>query len=251
MQRSTNMRILNRLVAAPSQRLSVLLVLAAVLAMCAAFTLEGQMQRAAFAVSLSLLCVCGLVVFVRFVHGVLRAQGRKSVTQFVTNDSAPSFIALPDGQIMFSNASAVAVFVHSQGATLGSVLADRLGNAEPVLFRLQSRALLRGAAREEIVTHSGSLMLAVHSIGADGFAWRVELLYAQDTAPLGGRKPHLADVDGWTKRRDPVDEPRGAAICREKRQVTGYYISRTGFGAWKSDASCNNTRQSSRIDCTN
>ena len=186
MQRSTNMRILNRLVAAPSQRLSVLLVLAAVLAMCAAFTLEGQMQRAAFAVSLSLLCVCGLVVFVRFVHGVLRAQGRKSVTQFVTNDSAPSFIALPDGQITFSNASAVAVFGHSQGATLGSVLADRLGNAEPVLFRLQSRALLRGAAREEIVTHSGSLMLAVHSIGADGFAWRVELLYAQDTAPLGG-----------------------------------------------------------------
>lgn len=44
----------------------------------------------------------------------------------------------------------------------------------PTLYRLQSRAQASGSARKKIVANSGQILLSVHSIGPQNFAWRVE-----------------------------------------------------------------------------
>jgi two-component system cell cycle sensor histidine kinase/response regulator CckA len=174
MYRKRGTWLTERVVLVTPQRLAALCVLALVLAVFAWGALGGAARLALGAASVSLLCVCAAMVILRVGHQMAQERSHHSVAHFVTNDSAPSFIARQDGQITFANPAADRIFGVTKDRTMASVLADRLGNPGSVLFRLQSRAENSGAAREEIVTHSGQILLAVHAIGTDGFAWRVE-----------------------------------------------------------------------------
>lgn len=179
MDNSSDNRLSRQLVLATPRRLAVLIVLAAVLGGGSGFMLDGQVQRASAAASISLLCVVVVLALLRTGHRAARAQSRRAVAEFIVNDGAPSFITSDDGQITFANLSADQAFGEMTGRTLASVLQDRVGNPGPVLFRLQSRAQAQGSAREEIVTQSGQLLLAVHRVGAEGFAWRIEPMNVQ------------------------------------------------------------------------
>jgi two-component system cell cycle sensor histidine kinase/response regulator CckA len=174
MQQSNGMTLSERLVLITPQRLGALFGLGVLLGAAAWLTLEGQIQRATAAAALSLVCMAIVMCLIRMGHKLARLQAERSVTRFITNDSAPSFVTQDDGMITSANPAADRAFGHTRQATLASVLSDRMGNPGPVLFRLQSRAQASGSAREEIVTHSGQLLLTVHSIGACCFAWRVE-----------------------------------------------------------------------------
>ena len=184
MQQTTVTTLTERVIMITPQRLYVLLGLAAILCAGALFSLDGTLQRAASAAGISLLCVAGMLLLVRFGHQVAQRQSNKAVTHFISNDSAPSFITKADGQIVSCNAAAERSFGQTSGATLAATLSDRIGNPGPMLFRLQSRAAAIGSAREEIVTNSGQILLAVHAIGSDGFAWRVEPQSAQAAGSL-------------------------------------------------------------------
>lgn len=184
MQHPTGNRFTQRLVLATPYRLVALFGLAAVLVGMAGFMPEGAAQRIAAAAGLSVLSVSVVLAVLRIGHGISQRQVQKSVAQFITNDSAPSFITTPDGQIIFANTAADVAFGQTKESTLSSVLADRMGNPDPVLFRLQSVAKNRGSAREEVVTNSGQLLLSVHAIGPDGFAWRVEAINGQTSGAL-------------------------------------------------------------------
>ncbi|MEH6646015.1 MAG: ATP-binding protein [Sulfitobacter sp.] len=161
------------------QHLGVVCVLASVLGVFSWGVLDGPARLALGAASVSLVCVCAAMVMLRVGHQMAQERSHHSVAHFVTNDSAPSFITRQDGQIAFANPAADHIFGVTKDRTMASVLADRLGNPGSVLFRLQSRAETSGAAREEIVTNSGQILLAVHAIGTEGFAWRVEPQNAQ------------------------------------------------------------------------
>ena len=174
MQQSTATSLTERVIMITPQRLFVLLGLAVLLCGAAILTLEGALQRAAIAAGMSLACLAAMLLLLRIGHSIARSQSQKAVSHFITNDSAPSFITKNDGQIISANAAADRAFGKTADATLAAVLADRIVNPGPMLFRLQSRATASGSAREEIVTNSGQVLLAVHAIGADGFAWRVE-----------------------------------------------------------------------------
>lgn len=144
----------------------------------------GLVQQAAFAVSLSLLGLVIILFFLRGTQKVVQVQTHQSIGQFIANDSAPTLITTGDGQVKSVNAAARNTFGDAVGGTLASLLADRIANPGPILFRLQSRAEGAGSAREEIVTNSGQLILAVHGIGPDGFAWRVEPQNSQQAGQL-------------------------------------------------------------------
>ncbi|WP_232222806.1 ATP-binding response regulator [Sulfitobacter guttiformis] len=174
MQSSTRMTFADRVVMIAPQRLIVLLGLSIILCLAALIVLDGSPRRAATAAGMSLGCIAAVLIVLRIGHRIARGQSRKSLSLFITNDSAPSFITGADGQIASSNAAATRTFGERKDATLASVLAERISNPGPVLFRLQSRAASGGAAREEIITNSGQILLSVHAIGPDGFAWRVE-----------------------------------------------------------------------------
>ncbi|WP_443070204.1 ATP-binding response regulator [Sulfitobacter sp.] len=179
MHRKKGTWLTERVVLVTPQHLGVVCVLASVLGVFSWGVLDGPARLALGAASVSLVCVCAAMVMLRVGHQMAQERSHHSVAHFVTNDSAPSFITRQDGQIAFANPAADHIFGVTKDRTMASVLADRLGNPGSVLFRLQSRAETSGAAREEIVTNSGQILLAVHAIGTEGFAWRVEPQNAQ------------------------------------------------------------------------
>lgn len=174
MQHIPSSRMSEQMFSAMLDRLAVLAVLGLVLTVGAWGVPEGLSQQVCFIAGMSLLCVAAGLLMLRAGHNLARAQSRQSVAHFVSNDISPSFITRLDGEISFSNPAADRAFGTAKGRTLASVLADRVGNPSAILFRLQSRAQTSGAAREEIVTNSGQILLAVHVIGEDSYAWRVE-----------------------------------------------------------------------------
>jgi len=174
MQNSFDNRLFQRLVAVTYGRLVVLFLVAASLGLAAWYLADGQIQRAGVASGISLLCVVAALAFLKIGHQIGRLRGRRAFSDVIMNDGAPSFIAAEDGQITFSNQSANRAFGEITGQTIASALQDRVGNPGPVLFRLQSRAQAQGHAREEIVTQSGQLSLAVHRVGNEFFVWRIE-----------------------------------------------------------------------------
>ncbi|MDA3858598.1 MAG: hybrid sensor histidine kinase/response regulator, partial [Roseovarius sp.] len=49
-----------------------------------------------------------------------------------------------------------------------------LANPGVILFRMESRAMVKGAAVEDVVTRVGHMRLSVHRAGPDNFLWRIE-----------------------------------------------------------------------------
>lgn len=184
MQHAIGSTLADRVIAITPQRVLVLAAIAIILGAGAWAVLEGQSQRATAAAALSLFMVSATLAVVRFGQRMTLGQGQQSGTQFIVNDSAPSFITAGDGQITSTNPAAERVYGKVTKSTLGSVLAEKISNPNAVLFRLQSRAETSGAGREEIVTNSGQLVLSVHSIGGDAFAWRIEAQNSLTTGTL-------------------------------------------------------------------
>ncbi|MEQ6203928.1 ATP-binding protein [Sulfitobacter sp. HNIBRBA2951] len=173
-----------RLAELSPQRLGILAGLAVVLGAGAVFMLDGLARQAAGTGAATLICVVVVLAILRCGLFMARDQLHNSVAHFILNDSAPSFITGSDGRITFANAAADRAFGTREEATLAAMLTERMGNPGPILFRLQSRAEATGSAREEIVSNSGQLLLAVHAIGQNGFAWRVEPVNVQATGNL-------------------------------------------------------------------
>ena len=55
-----------------------------------------------------------------------------------------------------------------------ATLQDHFASPASTLYRLQNRALLQGAAREDVVTRQGHMRLCVHRIGTRRFLWRLD-----------------------------------------------------------------------------
>ncbi|AJE46913.1 ATP-binding protein [Celeribacter indicus] len=96
------------------------------------------------------------------------------LAEFVAHDAAPSFTTDLDGVIGYQNRAAIARFGGRGGERLLTALEDLFAAPAATLARLQSRALAKGAAREDVVLRHGHMRLAVHQIGGDGFLWRLE-----------------------------------------------------------------------------
>lgn len=182
MQHSDSHTRMQRLIAIAPNRLVVLAGLAFVIGGAAFFMLDGQQQGAATLISGSLFGVCIVLVLLRIGHRIAREQSHKAVTHFITNDSAPCFVTRQDGAVISANAAATQAFGPAKDRTLAAILADQLGNAGPLLFRLQTRAQATGSGREEVVTSTGQIHLAVHAIGQGRFVWRIE---PQETRHVG------------------------------------------------------------------
>ncbi|MCX7565427.1 ATP-binding protein [Sulfitobacter sp. F26169L] len=152
--------------------------------MAAWFAPLAQAQRIAGIAGVSLACVVMVLWLMRTGYQIAGIRAQKSLLQFISNDSAPSFVTHSDGEILCANPAAATVFGKSESETIAAILADRMVNPSAILFRLQSRAMVNGAAREEIFTNSGQLLLAVHRVAQDRFIWRIEPQNVQSAGNL-------------------------------------------------------------------
>lgn len=98
----------------------------------------------------------------------------RDLTQLMGHDTAPCFSTDGAGVIGFQNGAARDRFGARDGVTLISTLQDHFASPASVLYRLQSRAMNRGSAREDVVTRRGHTRLSVHRIGTTRFLWRLE-----------------------------------------------------------------------------
>ncbi|MBT8408735.1 MAG: hybrid sensor histidine kinase/response regulator, partial [Alphaproteobacteria bacterium] len=108
-----------------------------------------------------------------------------AVSQFVENDASPSFTTDADGVIGYNNAAAAERFGDNAGNTLATALNGLFASPGAVLHRLQNRASLKRAAREDVVLRRGHLRLSVHQIGAEGYLWRLEDIAGRSAAARG------------------------------------------------------------------
>ncbi|MEP1765949.1 MAG: ATP-binding protein [Sulfitobacter sp.] len=184
MQRANGNKFAERLMAITPQRVIVLALLAVVSGVGAEALDRGAVQQLAHVITLSLIFIIVALIILRVGHIIARKQGERYVSHFVSNDSTPSFITTTDGHISNQNPAAERVFGKAVNRTLVSVLSERMGNPGAILYRLQSRAEAAGAAREEIVTNSGHLLLAVHALAGSSFAWRIEEQNTQEAGSL-------------------------------------------------------------------
>ncbi len=96
-----------------------------------------------------------------------------SVAEFVGLDVSACFVSDEDGEIHYMNAAAQARF-DKNDRTSADLLRHVLANPGAILFRVQTRAASKGAAREDIVTRQGHMRLSAHRLIHGGFLWRVE-----------------------------------------------------------------------------
>ncbi|NVK16359.1 MAG: response regulator [Rhodobacteraceae bacterium] len=164
-----------RVYAPEHARLAATLLLAVML-MAAPWILPlpHWMGRGLVMVGLTLAAVAALLVVQARMRLNARAMAAELLTGFIEKDATPSFVTDGDGMIHACNVAAVKRFEDAGRETLAGSLRSILANPSAVLYRLQSRARVDGAAREDIVTRRGHVRLAVHQMSGGSFLWRVE-----------------------------------------------------------------------------
>ena len=155
-------------------RAGVVLV-AAVLFWLAAYLMPaGLAQLTLGLVGATLALVAIWVVVIK--RAVARAaQGvYERAQELIGEDIAPSILTGPEGKIIYCNPAAVQTFGAEAAVTLAGALRQLLANPGVILFRMESRAISKGSAVEDVVTRAGHLHLSVHRVGPDHFLWRIE-----------------------------------------------------------------------------
>ncbi|MCH2078833.1 MAG: hybrid sensor histidine kinase/response regulator, partial [Rhodobacteraceae bacterium] len=114
-----------------------------------------------------------------------------AVAGFVENDSSPSLLSDASGALLTRNRAADDRLKVSETGTLSECFSDLFANPAPILFRLQTKALALGAARDDIVTRRGHVRLAVHALSRDSFMWRLEDLVDRSGQATGAQSLSL------------------------------------------------------------
>ncbi len=121
------------------------------------------------------IAVVALVLAARGRTGLgARRKAIEVLAGFIEKDATPSFITGEEGEILAGNLAADTRFSESKSDTLAGTLRMLFANPSAVLYRLQCRARLEGAAREDLVTRRGHVRLAVHQIDGGICLWRIE-----------------------------------------------------------------------------
>ena len=126
------------------------------------------------AAGLTLMLVALFMVTRARVQTRARSLASQLLAGFIEKDAAPSFVTDVDGAVHARNDAALARFISTQSDTLAGTLRSIFANPSAVLYRLQARARIDGAAREDVPTRKGHIRLAVHCLGLQGFLWRIE-----------------------------------------------------------------------------
>jgi two-component system cell cycle sensor histidine kinase/response regulator CckA len=155
-------------------RLLPLLALAALLAVAALAAGAGMARVGLVAGALTLVLIAAGLRLAAWHAGRAERDLARTMQALLADDAAPCFSTDPDGAVLYRNAAAAARFSGGDGRTLVATLADVFAHPSAVLYRLQSRAVNLGAAREDVVTRRGHIRLSVHRAGAGAFLWRLE-----------------------------------------------------------------------------
>ncbi|AWZ21821.1 multi-sensor hybrid histidine kinase [Roseovarius sp. TM1035] len=159
-------------------RAGLLMLAAALFAATAFFVPPGQGQWLLVLVAATL---GGVALWVMVVtRGINRRAkgGRQAVAHLAQDmleaDPVPLVLTGGAGHLIHANAAARRLLAADRATSLVGALREVLANPEPILFRMEARALAKGAAVEDLVTRGGHLRIGVHRSGDEHFLWRIE-----------------------------------------------------------------------------
>ncbi|WP_371168742.1 ATP-binding protein [Aliiroseovarius sp. 2305UL8-7] len=125
-------------------------------------------------VGLTFLCLAMTVFGISALHDRQQKHLFRTVSMFVEQDAAAMFATDAEGMVLYQNEAANQAYGDQKGATLAGAMKGLFAAPASVLFRLQNKALARGAAREDVVLRRGHMRLSVHCSGRGGYLWRIE-----------------------------------------------------------------------------
>lgn len=134
----------------------------------------GVEQQAVILVALVLGISAGWILLVSWFDTVAGDRAAESVRTLIEHDAAASVVTGPDGAILCCNVAAQRVYKAQRFDTLTAALQPLIANPGAIVYRLQTRAALRGSAHEDVVTGTGHVSLSVHRAGGDTLLWRIE-----------------------------------------------------------------------------
>ncbi|HEY9039355.1 MAG TPA: ATP-binding protein [Roseovarius sp.] len=158
-------------------------------AVTALFVSPGVEQQAVVLVALVLGACAGWILLMSWLDTAARDRAGESVRRLIEHDAAASVVTGPDGSILCCNTAAERAYNAQDFDTLAGALRPLIANPGAILYRLQTRAAVRGSAHEDMVTGAGHMRLSVHRAGSDSLLWRIEkssnlVARRSDTVPL-------------------------------------------------------------------
>lgn len=144
----------------------------------------GTEQRVVVLVALVLGSAAIWIILMTRMDDVGAAGATDAVCGLIEHDASASVFTGPDGRILYCNDAAGRILETRRHETLGAALQPLIANPGAILYRLRTRAELRGSAHEDVVTGRGHVRLSVHDAGRDCLLWRIEK--SADTAARRG-----------------------------------------------------------------
>ncbi len=225
------MKTANMIAVAPGQSAPVWLRALAVVVVGASFISFGMLSdrpdavpQAAFAVGLTLVAVSAVFLIGEYVRHRARIISNEHFEAFIENDAAPSFVSDGDGVISSRNAAAYQRFEPTASETVAGTLRSVFANPSAVLYRLQRKAEREGAAREDIVTRSGHVRIAVHRMKENGFLWRLEDMPPR-TYTIGGDNLPLPMITVGRQGAVLFMNAAARAICGQRMRTLDQIFS--------------------------
>lgn len=96
------------------------------------------------------------------------------ISAMLADDPIACLIATAEGRLQHVNPAATRLLAPGRAQSLPGALQKHLANPRPLLLRLESRAAVRGAAREDVITRDGHLQITVNRAPGGLFLWRIE-----------------------------------------------------------------------------
>ncbi|MEM8630221.1 MAG: ATP-binding protein [Pseudomonadota bacterium] len=117
---------------------------------------------------------------------VFSSSRRVDLGPFLDTDETPCIATDRDGQITYYNPAADLAYGLAPRLTMAAAVGDMFANPAAVFFRLQNRASVTGAAREDIVTRRTHMRVSVVRTRDGQFLWRLEDLFEKAPVLRGG-----------------------------------------------------------------
>ncbi|MGK7754999.1 MULTISPECIES: hybrid sensor histidine kinase/response regulator [unclassified Roseovarius] len=155
-------------------RSRAVLAAAILFGVAAVFVPDPTLRLAGVFTSAILLMSALWIGIVNAAEGRFRKSVVDAAADFLAEDATPTLLTGRDGDIQYANRAAMTAFSADEATTLAGALNHAIANPGPILYRLESRAQLRGSAQEDVVTRAGHLRIGVHRAAADRYVWRIE-----------------------------------------------------------------------------
>ena len=135
---------------------------------------QDRMASIFFAAAAALLIFVASMYVLVWLHARRNRLASMLLADLIAKDTTPCLVASGEGEILHANLGARRRFGTYGLETLSAALDTTVANPGGIIYRLQTRADVNGAAHEDVVTRKGNFRLSVHQSGDIGYLWRVE-----------------------------------------------------------------------------